>query len=113
MGGGQQWMSWIHIDDYVAIVLMLLENSQVAGAYNMTAPKPVTNAQFTKSLAQVLHRPAWFSAPAWLLKLLLGEMSVLLLGGQRALPNKLQALGYAFRYTTLEGALEHCLSRQG
>ncbi len=111
LGDGQQWMSWIHVDDYVAIVLMLLENSQAAGAYNMTAPKPVTNAEFTKTLAQVLHRPALFVAPAWLLKLMLGEMSALLLGGQRALPNKLQALGYSFTYTTLEEALVHCLSK--
>lgn len=105
LGDGKQWMSWIHIDDYVAIVLLLLENQQATGAYNMTAPSPVTNGEFTKTLARVLHRPALFVAPARVLKLLLGEMSVLLLGGQRALPTKIQALGYCFTYANLEAAL--------
>ncbi len=109
LGDGKQWMSWIHVDDYVAIVLLLLENQQATGAYNMTAPKPVTNSEFTQTLAQVLHRPALFVAPAFLLKLLLGEMSVLLLGGQRALPTKLQTLGYDFTYANLETALKSLL----
>ena len=109
LGDGKQWMSWIHVDDYVAIVLLLLENQQATGAYNMTAPKPVTNSEFTQTLAQVLHRPALFVAPAFLLKLLLGEMSVLLLGGQRALPTKLQALGYDFTYANLDAALKSLL----
>ena len=109
LGDGKQWMSWIHVDDYVAIVLLLLEHQQATGAYNMTAPKPVTNSEFTQTLAQVLHRPALFVAPAFLLKLLLGEMSVLLLGGQRALPTKLQALGYDFTYANLDAALKSLL----
>ncbi|MCX7066455.1 MAG: TIGR01777 family oxidoreductase [Methylococcales bacterium] len=109
LGDGKQWMSWIHVDDYVAIVLLLLENQQAMGAYNMTAPEPVTNSEFTQTLAQALHRPALFVAPAFLLKLLLGEMSVLLLGGQRALPTKLQTLGYDFSYTNLEAALKSLL----
>ena len=109
LGDGKQWMSWIHVDDYVAIVLLLLENQQATGAYNMTAPEPVTNSEFTQTLAQVLHRPALFVAPAFLLKLLLGEMSVLLLGGQRALPTKLQTLGYDFTYANLETALKSLL----
>jgi uncharacterized protein (TIGR01777 family) len=110
LGDGQQWMSWIHIDDYVAILLLLLENQQAAGAYNMTAPEPVTNNEFTQTLARQLNRPALFVTPAWLLKLLLGEMSILLLGGQRALPTKIQALGYRFTYATFETALVSLLS---
>lgn len=110
LGNGQQWMSWIHIDDYVAIVLLLLENAQAVGSYNMTAPEPVSNAHFTNALAHVLHRPALFVAPACLLKLMLGERAALLLGGQRALPTKVQALGYHFQYTTLEDALNAVLS---
>ena len=105
LGNGQQWMSWIHIDDYIAIVLLLLENSQASGAYNMTAPEPVINAQFTQTLAQALHRPALLVTPACLLKLMLGEMAELLIGGQRALPAKVQALGYGFNFTTLKEAL--------
>jgi NAD dependent epimerase/dehydratase family enzyme len=72
----------------------------------MTAPEPVSNAEFTQTLARLLHRPALFVAPAWLLKVLLGEMAYLLLGGQRALPNKVTALGYSFTYATLEKALK-------
>lgn len=109
LGNGQQWMSWIHIDDYVAIVLLLLENAQAMGVYNMTAPEPVTNQQFTNTLAHVLHRPTLFVAPAFLLKLMLGERAELLLGGQRALPTNVQALGYHFHYATLEQALTAAL----
>lgn len=112
LGDGRQWMSWIHVNDYVAIVLLLLENAQAAGAYNMTAPEPVTNAEFTKTLARVLHRPALFVAPACVLKVMLGEMSALLLGGQRALPTKVRALGYDFIYTKLEDALNAIMSSQ-
>lgn len=106
LGSGQQWMSWIHIDDYVGIVLLLLENIQAVGSYNMTAPEPVSNEHFTNALAHVLHRPALFVAPACVLKLMLGERAELLLGGQRALPGKVQALGYHFQYATLEEALK-------
>jgi uncharacterized protein (TIGR01777 family) len=112
LGDGQQWMSWIHVNDYVAIVLLLLENTQAKGAYNMTAPEPVTNAQFTQTLARVLHRPALLVTPAWVLKLMLGEMAALLLGGQRALPTKVQALGYQFAYVNLEDALTAIVGQQ-
>ncbi len=111
LGDGRQWMSWIHVDDYVAIVLLLLDNSTVSGPYNMTAPEPVTNAEFTQTLARVLHRPALLVAPAYVLKLMLGEMAALLLGGQRALPTKVQALDYSFIYTSLEDALTAIVSR--
>ncbi len=111
LGNGRQWMSWIHVNDYVAIVLLLLENAAAQGAYNMTAPEPVTNAQFTETLARVLHRPVFLVTPAWVLKLMLGEMSALLLGGQRALPTKVQALGYQFDYVNLEDALTAIVSQ--
>ena len=105
LGNGQQWMSWIHIDDYVAIVRMLLTHADAEGPVNMTAPVPVTNADFTASLARALHRPAVLFAPAPLLKLAMGERSLLLLGGQRVLPAKAEAMGYAFAFRTLEEAL--------
>lgn len=110
LGNGRQWMSWIHIDDYVAIVRLLLLHTAAEGAVNMTAPRPVTNAEFTSTLAHALHRPAFFAAPAALLKPLLGERSVLLFGGQKVLPRKLEALGYRFAYPTLAGALEALLA---
>ncbi len=106
LGDGRQWMSWIHVDDYIAIVLRLLAaNANVGGAVNMTAPEPVTNAEFTATLARVLHRPAIFFAPAALLKLALGERAILLLGGQRVLPARAEAMGFGFAHRTLDDAL--------
>ena len=109
LASGKQWMSWIHYADYIQIVLMLLDNPNANGAFNMTAPEPVTNKTFTKTLAQHLKRPALFFSPAWLLKLIMGERADLLIGGQRALPNKIQTLGYTFHYVPLEQALENLL----
>ncbi len=105
LGDGQQYMSWIHIDDYVAMVLKLLANADASGAFNMTAPHPVTNAEFTQSLAQALHRPSFLKAPKFALQLLLGERAALVLEGQRVLPARMQQLGYAFQYAYLDQAL--------
>lgn len=113
LGNGRQWMSWIHIDDYVAMVRLLLLHTAAEGAVNMTAPRPVTNAEFTAALAHALHRPAFLAAPAALLKPLLGERSVLLFGGQKVLPRKAEALGYRFAYPTLAGALEALFGTTG
>lgn len=105
LGDGKQWMSWIHIDDYVAIVLRLLRDDQTSGPYNMTAPEPVTNAEFTAALADALHRPVLFVAPAMLLKLAMGERACLLLEGQRVLPVKLDRAHFRFAFPSLPGAL--------
>ena len=102
-------MSWIHIDDYVAIVTRMLNEENFSGPYNMTAPDPVSNAEFSRILAKILHRPALFVAPAFLLKLGLGERATLLLEGQRVLPTRLQEVGFQFRYALLEDALEELL----
>jgi uncharacterized protein (TIGR01777 family) len=104
MGDGQQWMSWVHSDDYAAMVLRLLQDAQLSGAFNMTAPNPVTNIEFTRRLAQSVRRPAIFVAPAFMLKLLMGERAMLLIGGQRVLPAKLQTAGFKFTYPDLFGA---------
>jgi len=106
LGDGRQLMSWIHIYDYVALVLRLLRDEQMRGAYNMTAPAPVTNKEFTAVLAAVLHRPAALVVPASLLKLSLGESASLLLEGQRVMPKRMLAAGQAIRFPTLEGALK-------
>ena len=105
LGDGKQWMSWVHIDDYVAMVLRLLRDDLLHGPYNMTAPNPSTNAEFTATLAAVLHRPAFFVAPAALLKLGMGESASLLLEGQRVLPRKMEAAHYRFAFPTLAEAL--------
>jgi NAD dependent epimerase/dehydratase family enzyme len=85
LGNGKQWMSWVHIDDYVAMVLRLLQDEKLSGPFNMTAPNPVTNAEFTRVLAHALHRPAFFTAPEFMLRLAMGERAALMLEGQRAL----------------------------
>ena len=111
LGNGRQWMSWVHIDDYVSMVLRLLNDGQMRGAFNLTAPQPVTNAGFTHTLASILRRPAFFIAPRMLLRLAMGERASLLLEGQRALPVKLMTSGYQFKYPDLGSALEGLLNR--
>ncbi|TAN69299.1 MAG: TIGR01777 family protein [Methylobacter sp.] len=111
LGDGRQWMSWIHRQDWINIALTMMADSTMQGAYNATAPNPVTNAEFTQILAQCLKRPALLPIPAWLLKLLLGEMSQLVLGGQRVLPERLLAQGFKFQYDDLAAALNEALAR--
>ena len=109
LGDGKQWMSWVHIDDYAAMVLGLLHDALASGPYNMTAPQPATNAEFTAALAAALHRPAPFIAPAMLMKTGLGERACLLLEGQRVLPKKMEAARYHFAFTNLADALHDLL----
>lgn len=109
LGDGKQWMSWVHIDDYVAMLLKLLHDPQTSGPYNMTAPQPVTNAEFTSTLAKALHRPALFAAPTALLKLAMGERSCLLLLGQKVLPAKMFNSDYRFQFSNLTDALGNLL----
>lgn len=109
IGSGKQYMSWIHIDDVVSLLLFLLEHDECAGAFNAAAPEPVTNQQFSKTLAKVLNKPHFARVPAWVLRLLLGEMADLLLTGQRVMPVRLQGAGFHFRYPTLEKALKATL----
>lgn len=105
-GSGRQYMSWIHVDDWVAMVRWSLVTSTVSGPLNVTAPAPVTNAEFARTLGRTMGRPALLPAPAFALRLALGEMAdALILGGQRVLPAKAQALGFQFRYPTLDAAL--------
>lgn len=106
MGSGRQWMSWIHIDDLIGIILHIINNKDIKGAVNGTAPNPVTNKTFSSTLARVLKRPAFLPMPAFVLKPMLGEMAQeLLLSGQRVIPEKMLATAYDFRYTELEDAL--------
>ena len=88
----------------------MITDSSMQGAYNATAPNPVTNSEFTDTLAHSLNRPASLPVPDWLLKILLGEMSQLILGSQRVIPERLLAQGFAFQYNDLENALDQALS---
>ncbi|MCY7295176.1 TIGR01777 family oxidoreductase [Alteromonas sp. a30] len=105
IGAGRHYMPWIHIDDMVDVILFLLRQDNCNGAFNVTAPSPVSNRAFAKLLAQALSRPAFLPTPPFMLKLLFGEMSELLLEGQNAIPTKLQQHGYQFHYPDLKSAL--------
>ncbi len=110
LGSGKQWMSWVTLEDVVGILKFALENSSLRGAVNVVAPQPLQNAEFTKVLAKAMHRPALFPAPAFALRLALGEMAdALLLSSQRVAPQKLQQLGYLFLHLDLSAALASIL----
>ncbi|MDO6513494.1 TIGR01777 family oxidoreductase [Neptuniibacter sp. 2_MG-2023] len=105
IGDGKQWMSWIHIDDQIEIIEMLLTHEQFSGAFNLTAPETVTNKEFSSTLGHVLHRPTVLPMPVCILKLILGEGAELLAEGQRVVPKNLLDSGYKFNYPKLEQAL--------
>ena len=105
LASGQQMMSWIHLTDMVNLITFIIEHIELHGPINATAPFPVDNRTFTKTLAKHLNRPAYFITPAWLLKILLGEMADLLIHGQQVLPLRLQTAGFQFKYPTLSEAL--------
>lgn len=109
MGSGRQWMSWIAREDIVALIRWLIDNASARGAYNGTAPTPVTNAEFARTLGAALHRPALLPTPAFALKLLFGEMADLLLTGQRVVPTRATAQGFKFKYPDLASALSAIL----
>jgi uncharacterized protein len=109
IGSGKQWISWIHIDDLVNLIVFALSgvsnNAALSGPVNAVAPHPVTNSEFTRELARALHRPAIFPVPEFVLKLMFGEMASMLLGGQRVIPQAALAAGFQFRYSELGSAL--------
>jgi uncharacterized protein len=109
LGSGRQWLPWIHLQDEVEAIRYLIENQQANGAYILSSPNPMTNAEFGRALGAVLRRPYWAPVPGFAMKAVLGEMSTLVLDGQKALPEKLTRAGYAFRYPTLKPALEQIL----
>lgn len=112
LGSGQQWMSWVALDDVLYAIAFILENEKVSGAVNLVSPQPLQNSEFTKVLGRVLGRPTIFPAPAFALKIALGEMADdLLLCSQRAVPEALNKAGFKFRFPDLQLALQHTLGR--
>jgi len=109
IGNGRQWLPWVHIADQVALIDFLLCREDASGPYNACTPKPVRNADFARTLGHALHRPAMLPAPAFALRLGLGELSGLLLGGQRAVPARLCEAGFEFRFPDLNDALANLL----
>ena len=109
VGNGKQWLPWIHIDDEVRAIQFLVVNEKAEGPVNLAAPDPVTNAEMSKLIGEVLGRPAFLSAPGIAMKAVFGEMSQLLLDGQRVIPKKLQELGFTFKFETPQSALRDLL----
>ena len=110
LGAGTQWMSWIHREDLCQMILFALGESTLRGVFNATSPHPVTNAEFTRALGRAVHRPAVIPVPAFALRLLLGEMSEVLLGSQRVVPEAALRAGFEFRYPEIGAALIQILS---
>ncbi|HJR79692.1 MAG TPA: TIGR01777 family oxidoreductase [Anaerolineales bacterium] len=111
-GDGKQAMPWIHTTDHTNAVRFLLENENASGPYNLIAPVPVSNAEFMRTMAKTLHRPYWFHVPEFLLRIVLGEMRFLLTKGRYAQPKRLIELGFVFRFSNLDDAMEDLLSRK-
>jgi uncharacterized protein len=113
IGSGQQWMSWITLQDVVRVIRQALENSAVSGALNVVAPQPARNADFAQALGRAMHRPAMLPAPAFALEFALGEMAdALLLASQRVNPSRLEQLGYRFAQGDLNSALSSVLAER-
>lgn len=109
LGSGDQWLPWIHIEDQVRAIRFLIQNPAAQGPFNVTAPNPVTNAEFSRRLADAMDRPAFFRVPAFAIRLALGEMSTVVLNGQRAVPKRLLSLGFSFRFPELKKALNNLI----
>jgi uncharacterized protein (TIGR01777 family) len=106
LGSGKQAVPWVHLDDVVGVLRFVLKNEQVSGPYNLIAPEPTSNADFYKALAKAMHRPYWFPTPAFLLRLVLGEMSVLVVDGRYSQPKRLLEAGYHFKVANIAEAMK-------
>ncbi len=110
-GNGRQYYPWIHFEDHIAALRFLLESPKAQGAYNLSAPNPVPNREFARTLGAVMHRPAWAPVPRFALQLALGEVSTVVMDGQRAVPQKLLNQGYKFKFPDLKTALVDLLKK--
>ena len=111
LGNGRQWLSWIHLEDEVRAIRFLLEQETAAGAYNLCAPEPITNKGLAKVLGRVMGRPSIIPVPAFAMRLLLGEVADVVLDGRRAIPQRLQELGFTFHYPDAETAVRDLLGK--
>jgi uncharacterized protein (TIGR01777 family) len=112
VAGGRQYVPWVHLDDVVGAILYCAGDPDVAGAVNVTAPHPVTNAELSRALGHVLRRPAMLPVPELALRLLYGEMAQVVSSGQRVVPARLERSGYTFRHTDVEAALRDALKQR-
>jgi hypothetical protein len=109
IGNGRQWFPWIHLEDLTAALNFILERPGISGPVNLCAPAPVLNRDLATSLGRVLDRPAFMPAPAFMLRMVLGEFAQVLLGSQRAVPQKLREHGFAFHYPEIDAALQEAV----
>jgi uncharacterized protein (TIGR01777 family) len=109
LGSGKQWFSWIHIADEVRAIRFLMDHPNASGAFNVCAPNPLTNAEFSRVLGRVMHRPSFFPTPAFAMRLMLGAKSILVLEGQRQIPKRLQQMGFQYHFPKVEAALKDLL----
>jgi uncharacterized protein len=112
VGSGRQWLSWIHLEDIVRLILFCLDHDGISGPVNASAPEPMTNDMFGRAIGKAMHRPHWLPVPAFMMKAILGEMSSLLLEGQRVLPQTALDAGFSFRYPTADVALRSIVGKQ-
>jgi uncharacterized protein len=112
IGSGKQWMPWIHMADQIGAIRFVIEKDAARGAFNLSAPNPLTNAELARAIGHAMHRPAWFQTPAFMMKLVFGELAeVTLLSGQRVVPERLQEAGYRFKFPNADAALGDILNR--
>jgi hypothetical protein len=111
LGNGRQYLSWIHITDQIGAIRFLLENSSTQGVYNLTAPNPVTNKTFAQIIGKVMRRPSFTPIPAFVFKLMFGEVATVVLDGQRVLPTRLLEAGYTFQFDHAEAAVRNLLKK--
>lgn len=111
IGSGNQWLSWIHLEDMIRLILFILDNDFIEGPINASSPEPVTNDSFGRAIGKAMGRPHWFPVPAFVMRTLFGEMSTLLLDGQRALPSRALENGFVFRYPTVNSAMEELVGQ--
>jgi uncharacterized protein (TIGR01777 family) len=109
MGSGNQWFSWIHLEDQARALRFLLENEEARGAINITAPNPVTNGELAKAIGKVMGRPSWIPVPGFALRMAFGEVADVVLEGQRAVPQRLLDLGFEFQFRAAEAAMKDLL----
>jgi hypothetical protein len=111
LGSGKQYLSWIHMADQVGAIRFLIENPVAQGVYNLTAPQPVNNAVLARIIGQVMGRPSFIPVPAFVFRMLFGEVATVVVDGQRVLPNRLQQLGYSFQFKQAEEAVRNLLGK--
>jgi uncharacterized protein len=109
LGSGRQWFSWIHVDDVVSLIIEALNRTEMQGIYNATATKPVRMAELCSTMGKIMNRPSWLPVPPFALEALLGEGAIIVLEGQKVLPNRTESSGFDYKYSTLEAALKEIL----